>query len=52
MIECCVKDNAQLFHQEIKGSKLIVFEESGHVSLLEIPKKTAKVTKGFINENE
>ncbi len=42
-------DNAQLFHKEIRDSKLVVFEEAGHVSLLEIPKKTAKVIEEFIN---
>ena len=45
-------DNAQLFHKEIRNSKLVIFKESGHVPLLEIPKKTAKVIESFINENE
>lgn len=41
-------DNARLFHTTIKGSQLVIFEELGHVPLLEDPAKTAFVTKKFI----
>lgn len=41
-------DNAGLFHRTIKGSQLVIFEELGHVPLLEDPEKTAAVTASFI----
>jgi len=41
-------DNAELFHQKIKGSKLIVFDDAGHVAPLEFPEKTAQAIEGFI----
>lgn len=44
-------DNAQLFHRAIKGSQLVIFEELGHVSLLEDPKKTAQLIEKFIKGN-
>ena len=44
-------DNAQLFHSTIKGSQLVIFEELGHVPLLEDPNKTAAVTEAFIKKH-
>ena len=43
-------DNAKLFQDAIKGSQLVIFEELGHVSLLEDPNKTAQVIETFINK--
>ncbi|MFV1983263.1 MAG: alpha/beta fold hydrolase [Thiohalomonadales bacterium] len=44
-------DNAKLFHNDIQGSKLVILENSGHVPLLEAPKKTAQVFTNFIRNN-
>lgn len=41
-------NNANLFHNAIKGSQLTIFEEAGHVPLLEVPRKTAVVFEKFI----
>lgn len=41
-------DNAALFHKTIKGSKLNVLDEFGHVPLLEAPDKTAQIVDTFI----
>lgn len=43
-------DNAKLFHNTIKGSQLVIFDELGHVPFLEDPKATAKAYKKFIEE--
>ena len=42
-------DNARLFHSTIKGSQLVIFDELGHVPLLEDAGKTAQATETFIN---
>ena len=43
-------DNAALFHNTIKASQLIVFNELGHVPLLEDPAKTAQAVNKFIGQ--
>ena len=45
-------DNATLFHNTIKGSKLVIFKEIGHVPLLEDPEQTADAIDKFIQETE
>jgi len=45
-------DNATLFHHTIKGSKLVIFKETGHVPILEDPKQTADEVDKFIKEME
>jgi len=44
-------DNAGLFHDAINGSKLVLFEKLGHVSILEDPEKSAQIIEKFIKEN-
>lgn len=44
-------DNAKLFHHAIKKSKLVIFKELGHVSILEDPKKTADAIVEFIGHH-
>ena len=41
-------DNAQVFHEKIKGSRLAVFENIGHLPMLEDPKKTAATYSSFL----
>lgn len=43
-------DDATLFHHTIKGSKLHIFQDTGHVPLLEDPEKTADVIDTFIRQ--
>lgn len=45
-------DNATLFHDTIKGSKLVIFKEIGHVPILEDSEKTADVIDEFIKQME
>ncbi len=45
-------DNATLFHDTIKGSKLVIFKEIGHVPILEDPEKTADTIVSFIKQME
>ncbi len=45
-------DNATLFHNTIKGSKLVILKEIGHVPILEDPKQTADAVDSFIKEME
>jgi len=42
--------NASLFYNAIKNSQLVVFEESGHVPLLEEPSRTAQTIEKFIKK--
>jgi len=41
-------DNATLFHDAIKKSTLVIFDELGHVPIMEDPQKTAGAIDGFI----
>ena len=43
-------DNAELFNKTIKNSKLKVFDDLGHVPLLEDPDRTALITKRFMKK--
>ena len=43
-------DNAKLFNNTIKNSKLIVFDDLGHVPLLEDPDRVALSVKHFIQK--
>lgn len=43
-------DNATLFHDTIKNSKLVILKEIGHVPILEDPKQTADAVESFIRE--
>lgn len=45
-------DNAMLFHNAIKNSKLLTFKELGHVLMLEDPKTTANALDRFIREQK
>ncbi|MCP5496081.1 MAG: alpha/beta hydrolase [Leptospiraceae bacterium] len=41
-------DSAEYFHQKIEGSKKIIFENIGHVPMLEVPKETSEVCTKFL----
>ncbi len=41
-------ENAQLFHQQIKGSKLEILKNVGHVPMEENPKKVAELMASFL----
>lgn len=43
-------NNGKLFHETIKNSQLSVFEDIGHIPLLEDPKRTAETIDGFLEE--
>ncbi len=43
-------DNATLFHETIKESKLVILKEIGHVPILEDPERTADEVKKFIKQ--
>ena len=43
-------DNATLFHKTIKGSKLVILKDVGHVPLLEDPVRTADEVGSFIEQ--
>ena len=43
-------DNATLFHDTIKNSKLVILKEIGHVPILEAPEQTADAVESFILE--
>jgi pimeloyl-ACP methyl ester carboxylesterase len=45
-------DDASLFHETIKGSKLVVLEEIGHVPMLEDPEQTVEAVDTFIKQIE
>ncbi len=41
-------DHAELFHREIAGSKLVIFDDLGHVPQEEDPKRTVEPVKAFL----
>lgn len=41
-------DHAELFHREIAGSKLVIFDDLGHVPQEEDPKRTVEAVKAFL----
>ncbi len=41
-------DNAEHFHRDIAGSKLVVFDELGHVPQEEDPRRTVDAVKAFL----
>jgi pimeloyl-ACP methyl ester carboxylesterase len=41
-------EDAQVFKSEIKDSQLIIYENSGHVPMEEIPNETARDVKEFL----
>jgi pimeloyl-ACP methyl ester carboxylesterase len=43
-------DDAAFFHETIKGSKLVIFKEVGHVPILEVPEQTAEAIEQFIKQ--
>ena len=43
-------DNAELFHETIKDSQLVILDDYGHVPLLEAPEKTAQLVETFIKK--
>ena len=43
-------DDAAFFHETIKGSKLVIFKEVGHVPILEAPEQTADEVDRFIKQ--
>ncbi len=43
-------DNATLFHESIKNSKLVILKEIGHVPILEDPERTAVEVEKFIKQ--
>lgn len=43
-------DDASLFHETIKGSKLVIMKEVGHVPILEEPEQTADEVDTFIRQ--
>ncbi len=43
-------DNATLFHETIKNSKLVILQEIGHVPILEDPERTADEVEKFIKQ--
>ena len=43
-------DDASLFHKNIKGSKLVILKEVGHVPILEEPEQTADEVDTFIRQ--
>lgn len=43
-------DDASLFHETIKGSKLVILKEVGHVPILEEPEQTADEVDTFIRQ--
>ena len=42
-------DNAKQFAADIAGSKLVVFDDLGHVPHEEDPQRTVKAFKAFLN---
>jgi pimeloyl-ACP methyl ester carboxylesterase len=42
-------DNAHQFARDIKGSKLVVFDDLGHVPQQEDPQRTLNVLRAFLN---
>ena len=43
-------NNGKLFHDTIKDSQLVIFEEIGHIPLLEDPKRTAETIDSFLEQ--
>jgi pimeloyl-ACP methyl ester carboxylesterase len=43
-------DDAAFFHETIKGSKLVILKEVGHVPILEEPERTAEEVDRFIKQ--
>jgi len=43
--------NAVIFNQMIPHSELVVFDETGHAPMIEMPEKAAKLYKDFISRN-
>ena len=43
-------DDAAFFHETIKGSKLVILKEVGHVPILEVPEQTAEAIEQFIKQ--
>ena len=43
-------DDAAFFHETIKGSKLVILKEVGHVPILEAPEQTADEVDRFIKQ--
>lgn len=41
-------DNAEAFHQMIKGSQVLILDDVGHVPLMEAPKASARSYRDFI----
>ena len=41
-------EHAELFHQDIKGSQVIIYQGVGHVPMEEIPAQTAKDVALFV----
>jgi pimeloyl-ACP methyl ester carboxylesterase len=40
-------EHAERFHRDIKNSKVIIFEKSGHCPMMEDPKETAEACINF-----
>lgn len=45
-------DNAQVFHENIKGSRVHIFETLGHVPMFEDAKETVKIVLPFLKDSE
>ena len=45
-------ENAQSFHRDIAGSRLVVFEDLGHVPQEEDPARTVAVVREFVEMTE
>ena len=43
-------NNGKLFHRMIKNSEMVVFEEIGHIPLLEDPERTADTIDSFLEQ--
>jgi hypothetical protein len=43
-------DNAGLLQEKIPGSRRVLFEQTGHVPMVEKPKETAQNFRNFLKE--
>lgn len=43
--------NADVFHQLIKGSEKLIYEDIGHAPMMEIPKQSAYDMRAFIEKH-
>lgn len=43
-------NNGKLFHHTIKNSQLVIFEDTGHIPLLEDHKRTAETIESFLEQ--